>query len=97
MCATAEAQTITTASCQARCRRRASERERKTSANPNATAPTRAAVGIPGGSMELTSRTRSLISGVSPEMMLITPTAAAAQASSDSGLGVDGRKRTEPA
>ena len=92
----AEAMTTITASCQARLRLRASERERKTSARPNASAPTRAAVGRPGGSMPLTMRNRSVYSGVSAETMPITPTAAAAQASSDSGLGVNGRKRTGP-
>ena len=44
----ADAMTTTTASCHARCRRRASERESQMSAIPNASANTRAAVGTPG-------------------------------------------------
>ena len=57
-----------TASCHARCRRRASDRASQTSAIPNASAPTRAAVGIPGGSTPWTIRNRSAYSGVSDEI-----------------------------
>ena len=53
-CAIAAAMTTTTASCHARCLRRASERESQTSAIPNASANTLAAVGTPGGSTPLT-------------------------------------------
>ncbi len=55
-CATAEPMTTITAICQARRRRRASERDSQMSAIPNASAKTRAAFGTPGGS---TPRTRS--------------------------------------
>ena len=86
-----------TASCHARYRRRASDRASQTSASPNARAPTRAAVGIPGGRTPWTIRNRSAYSGVSDEITPMTPTAAAAQASSDSGRGVVSRKRTDSA
>src|SRR5438105_14158388 len=80
--------TITTASCHARRRRRASERESQTSAIPKASAPHRATSGTPGGQMPFTKSKRLAISGVSADAMPITPTAAAAQASTDSGFGL---------
>ena len=55
---------------------------------PNASAPTRAAVGKPGGSTPRTSWTRFAISGVSADATPKAPTNAAAQASKDSGLGL---------
>jgi hypothetical protein len=87
-CAAAEATTSATPSCQARCRRRASERESQISAIPKASARTRAAAGTPGGRTPWTIRKRSAISGVSADATPIAPTDAAAQASSDSGLGL---------
>src|SRR5205814_1092322 len=86
-CATADPRTIATASCHARRRRRASERESHTRAMPKASAPQRATAGTPGGSTPSTRSKRFAISGVSADAMPITPTAAAAQASSDSGFG----------
>ncbi len=55
---------------------------------PNASAPTRAAVGKPGGRTPRTSRSRSAISGVRDEATPIAPTNAAPQASKDSALGL---------
>ena len=57
----------------ARCRTRARRRARRRS--------------LPGGSTSRTRWSRSRMSGVSAEAIPITPTAAAAHASSDSGLG----------
>ena len=76
-----------TASCQARRAGAASERESQMSAIPKASVPTRAAAIPPGGSTPRTIWKRSRISGVNAETMPITPTTAAAHASSDSGLG----------
>jgi hypothetical protein len=58
-----------------------------------ASAPTRAAVIPSGGSTSRTMWSRSRMSGVSAETIPITPTAAADQASSDSGLGRRSRMR----
>ena len=63
----------------------------RSSAIPNASAPTRAAAMHAGRQHAADDRKRSRISGVSAETMPIAPTAAAAHASSDSGLG-----RTQP-
>ena len=86
--AIADAITTATASCHARRRRAASERESQMRRMPNASAPTRAAVGKPGGRTPCTRRTRSAISGVSADTTPSAPTNAAAQASNDSGLGL---------
>src|SRR6478672_4907634 len=89
-CATADATTTATASCQARRRRFANERESQIRPIPKATVSTRAASGHPGGRTPWTRSTRSAISGVSAETTPITPTIAAPQARSLSALGKRG-------
>src|SRR5690348_3144370 len=79
--------TAPTASCHARRRRLASERDSQIRPIPNATVSTRAASGQPGGKMPFKTSTRLAISGVSAETSPITPTTAAPQASSLSTLG----------
>ena len=86
-CAAAEATTTATASCQARSRRLASERESQIKPTPKATVSTRAASGHPGGRTPWTISTRLAVSGVSAETIPSTPTTAAPQARSLSALG----------
>ncbi len=86
--AIAEPITITTASCQARRRLRASERESQIKAMPKASATIRAAVGTPGGRTPFTTSNRFANSGVSDEATPMQPTTAAAAPSSDSALGI---------
>src|SRR3954468_4772878 len=76
-CATVEPRTSATASCQARCLRRASDRQSQTSRRPNASATTRAPSGMPGGRTPPTIWKRSAASGVRAETIPTKPTKAA--------------------
>ena len=78
---------MTTASCHARLRLRASERESQINAIPKASATMRAAVGTPGGRTPCTIWYRSANSGVSDDATPMQPTRAAAPAEERLGPG----------
>src|SRR4029079_10768720 len=91
--APADATRSTPASAHPRRRRRRRDRDSQTRTIPNASAPTRAAAGTPGGSTPRTRSDQFASSGVSEDKTPSKPTDAAPIASSDSGVTLGQRPR----